>query len=181
VDAIELSYSVQESDMLVAMRRQVLNSRPLRQRLRRSYLILVAAFALMALGSWLLAPGALVAPVLAVMALCTAVFYPILARQRLEACTRRMVHAYATPEALALRRLRSDGEWLEEVTEHSQSRLALSAVEGVEVSDGQAIVRAQGVPFMLIPRERVTAGDFDTFVGALQDAATQARNRKENK
>jgi hypothetical protein len=80
---MELSYSIQDSDMLVAIRRQVFSSRELRQRLRRSHLIPVGAFPLMALGCWVLAPGTSVAPVPAAVALCSAVLYPIFARQRL--------------------------------------------------------------------------------------------------
>ncbi len=160
--------------MLLAMRRQVFGSNAVRQRLRRNYFLLLAAFALIALGAWLLAPGTLVGPVLAAAVLSTAVFYPILVRRRLEARIRRMVHTYATPEALVPRKLRIDGEWLVEETEHSQNRLALSVLEGVDVTGGQAILRTQGMPFMLIPRERVTAGDFDGFINALQDVMAKA-------
>jgi hypothetical protein len=102
-------------------------------------------------------------------------FYLHSYRRNVRQATRSYLADGRNESVLCEHELEITPEGLVERTPVSEGRTAWSGIERVDVTPDRTYVFVQTAAAHIIPRERVTQGDYESFVAAVQEAVQAAR------
>jgi hypothetical protein len=165
---MELEFTLTEADIVALVRYQIEHSLSVKRRIARLHVGYVLGFALLALGFYLLAPDLHLQLPFSLLAVASVALYRPLAWARLRASAPRMARERMRPESVGWRKLRVSAEAMQQWSEHAESKVEWSLVDGIDLQPTHAFVSVGGIVTLAIPRDRVTRGNFDDFMkGAL--------------
>jgi hypothetical protein len=166
---MEIEYTPIESDLVALARHQIAVSPVVQQRLRRLHLGYVIGFSLLAVGAYFVLPDRLVSLAFAASASLALFAYPYFSRWRLRRSLPSIVRQKATPASYSARRLRALPDGLEQITEETQSKVGWRTVDAVFETAEYAFLSIDGTYSVVIPRDRLSAGDYSEFMDVLRE------------
>jgi len=161
---MEIEFALDKTDLITLSRFQADRSPKLHNRLRKRRIAYVVGFLLLALGTYLLSSQTILPLAFAALAAISALLFPVYSRWLVQRRIRQIVQERATPASVAKRKLRATSEGLEEFTEQAEGKIKWSLIDGIEATQTHAFISVDGLYSLMIPRERVSAGDYDKFV-----------------
>ena len=161
---MELEYDLTEPDLL-ALTLYSLNESPRGRRILQSRRIgYLMGFAVLALGTWLMTQSAVVAYIFVALGLLFAALYPAFLEWRVR---QRIAKSYRDPKnaaSFALRTLNATDDGLQEVSSLGDLKLKWAVINDLSETSTHAFFSVQGVPSLVIPRGRISRGDYRGFL-----------------
>jgi hypothetical protein len=161
---VEIEYDLGEADLLALtlFRLQRADGRSgLLFRRRLAYLL---GFSVLAIGSWLTLHQPLLPVVFMILGAGFSIFYS----QWLQWTIRRRVSSIhkdpRNSSAFAVRTLRAGDECLEEISPLGETKIKWPAIDDLTETPAHAFISANGVPSFIVPRDRLSKGDYVAFL-----------------
>ncbi len=167
--ATEITFSLEEDDLVALARYQLEHSPALRKRYRLQKYGLVFGFLALALVAGAAGGKVSLALYFAGLALFFFVFYPLYYRWLTGRTLRQIVRARLNPKAFARRSLRIAPEGLVQVVEGSAATTDWARLGPVALTPAHAFLAVDGVYALVIPRARLPEEEVDAFLRDLQD------------
>lgn len=166
--ATEISFSLEEADLVALARHQMERSPSLQKRYRLQKYGLVFGFLALALVTGAVWGKISLALYFAGLALFFLAFYPLYYRWLTNRTLRQIVSARLNPKAFARRSLRIAPEGLIQAVEGSAVTLEWGRLGPMTITPDHAFLAVDGVYALVVPRAQLPEGEFDAFVQALQ-------------
>lgn len=166
---MELEYTQTEEDLIALARHQIAISPAVQRRLQRMHLGYVIGFSLLAVGTYFVLPNELVSIAFAAFASVALLAYPYFSRWRLQRSLPPVVRRKATAASYATRRLRAMPDGLEQITDEANSKVGWRTVDAVFETDRYTYLSIDGTYSVVIPRDRVPALDYASFMDAVRE------------
>lgn len=161
---MHIEFSLQESDLIALAHYQISQSPLVPRRIRQKRIAYAFGFGLLALATSLAFPDPTFSIVFALMSVLALLVYEPFAKRRLHAAIPGLVRARMTPASLGPRHLRALPDGLEEESPQARTRVKWASVGPIEDTPTHAFVSVDGVYALVIPVDRVTAGDLASFL-----------------
>jgi hypothetical protein len=167
---MEIAYTLNESDILALTKYRMQHVPSVRHRLRLRRFGYLIGFTLLAFGVWFLGYGTILGAMFLAFAVTLFLFYPVY----LEWTVRRSIHkTYQDAKmqaSLAMRTLRVTSEYLEEISSFGEARIKWNVIDNITSTPTHTFVTVVSEPpSLIIPRERISAGNYDEFIVACRN------------
>ncbi len=171
----EIEYELREADLLAltlfSLRKTGKGRRAVAQH-RTAYLL---GFSIVGLGLWLLTQNPTIAGLFVAIGIILFAFYPVYWDW---AVRRRVSASYRDPknrQTFAARTLRAAESGLEERSGMGEMTVKWEAIDDFSEDGEHAFMSLNGVPSVVIPKQRIIKGDFRAFAEACRERIQQAR------
>ncbi len=172
---MEIEFTPDKADFRTVGQFQANRSMMLHNRIRRQRIAYGIGFSLLALGTYFTMPNTVVPYVFGVLAVISIILYPVYIGWRIRRRINRLVEERATPASLAQCKLRVTAEGLEQETEYGEGKVKWILVNEVASIPTHTFVAVEGTFAIVIPKARVSKGDYDEFIESLRRQLNEAR------
>ncbi|MGC8836960.1 MAG: YcxB family protein [Anaerolineae bacterium] len=166
--ATEITFSLEEADLVALARHQIERSPSLQKRYRLQKYGLVFGFLALAVVSGAVWGKVSLALYFAGLALFFFAFYPLYYRWLTNRTLRQIVSARLNPRAFAQRSLRITPEGLIQAVEGFAVTMGWDRLGPVTVTPDHAFLAVDGVYALVVPRAQLGEEEFNAFIQALQ-------------
>lgn len=167
---MELTYSLDESDIIALADYRLHYMPAVRRRLQLRRLGYLVGFSLLAVGAWMLGYPIVLVVLSLFLAAALFLFYPTYYAWNVHRRIRKAYRNEKMRSTLGSRTLRSTHAGLEEISNVGEVKINWEAIESIAVTAERAFVTVAGAPpAMVISRGRVTAGNYDDLIAACQE------------
>ncbi len=172
--ATEITYSLEEDDLVALARYQMERSPSIQRRYRLQRYGLVLGFLALGILFGVVLGKVSLALYFAGLALFFLAFYPLYYRWLTSRTLRQIVRARLNPKAFARRSLRIAPEGLVQSVEDSAMTMDWTRLVPVAITPDHAFVAVDGVYALVIPRARLSEEECDAFLRNLQSQVRRA-------
>ncbi len=161
---MELEYDLTEPDLLALAMHGLHTSSRGRRLLQSRRVATLVGFAMLALGTWLITQSVTMPVLFVSLGLLFAAFYPAFLEWRLR---QRVAASFRDPRnaaTFATRTLDATDDGLQEVSGLGELKLKWAIINELSETPTHAFLSVQGVPSLVIPRGRISRGDYRGFL-----------------
>jgi len=166
---MEIEYELREADIIAFTQYRLRHGHGKRNPVLVRRLAYLGGFTIMAFGSWLLLHDIILLISFLALAIISFVLYPTYFDWLIR---RKVTNTYRDPKnsaTLAPRILSANSEGLVEKSGMGEIKVKWEVIDDLELTPTHAFISIQNVPSIVVPKDRISSGDFQSFVNACHE------------